>query len=95
MSAGLHRGGTNPITLLAAIGMVVCGVALPSIFYGSAMRETAERTRADQTAQENKALCERLGIVHGGNQLAACVEVLLEARRLEAKRVANDIAAIL
>src|SRR5689334_8481405 len=69
MNAGEHCGGTNPMTLFAAIGMLVCGVALPFIFYGSAMRETAERAQAAQTAEENKALRERLGIMNSGNQL--------------------------
>jgi hypothetical protein len=63
MSAQLHRstncGGPNSISitswlLFAAIGVVVSGIALHSVLYGPAMRETAERLRAEQTARENR-----------------------------------------
>jgi hypothetical protein len=102
MSAQLHRstncGGPNSITswlLFAAIGVVVSGIALHSVLYGPAMRETAERLRTEQTARENRALCEKLGMVHGSEQFAACTDVLWEARQLEAKQLASDIAGIL
>ena len=55
----------------------------------------AERLHAAQIDQENRALCSKLGMPHGTVQFEACADVLSEARRYEAKRIADEVAGIL
>jgi hypothetical protein len=77
--------------LVAAVIMavVVSAFALHAVLYGPAMRERADRVRAEQVDRENRALCGKLGLASGGAQFAACAEVLSEVRRLEANWLAN------
>jgi hypothetical protein len=81
--------------LMAVITVVVSGFALHAALNGSAWRERAEKLRLEEIAREDRALCEKLGIHHGSEQYIACVDVLSEARRREAQRLASDAAGIL
>lgn len=81
---------------LVAIVAVVVGVsALHAILHGPAIRERAEQLKAAQIDQENRALCEKLGMPHGSDRFSACVGALSEARQREAERIAIEAAGIL
>ena len=92
-----HAGDAKPSVRswvpLVIIAIVVSALALHAVVYGPAIRERAERLA--QIDQENRALCSKLGMPHGTVQFAACADVLSEARRNEAKRVAEETAGIL
>lgn len=94
-----HAGDAKPSVRswvpLVIIAIVVSALALHAVVYGPAIRERAERLHAAQIDQENRALCSKLGMPHGTVQFAACADVLSEARRNEAKRVAEETAGIL
>src|SRR2546421_10148819 len=78
-----------PLVIIAA---VVSALALHAVLYGPAIQERAERLQAEQIDQENRTLCEKLGISLGSERFTACAEVLSEARRQEVKRFANEVA---
>lgn len=80
---------------LAALGATVIATAGIAVLYGPAMRERAERLKAEQIDQENRTLCEKLGMPHGSDRFGACAGVLLEARRLHEDRLAIEAAGIL
>src|SRR5262249_23310963 len=48
--------------------------------------------RAEEIGREIRALCGKLALVNEGERFVACADVLLEARRLEANRLANELA---
>jgi hypothetical protein len=91
----------NPTSLagsfapLAVIAVVVSALALHAIVYGPSIRERADRLQVERVAQENRALCDRLGMGYGSERFTACAEVLSEARRQEATRVYSEVAGIL
>lgn len=80
---------------LAALGAMLIAMAAFVALYGPAMRERAERLKAEQIDQENRALCEKLGMPHGSDRFGACAGILLEARRLHEERLAIEAAGIL
>ena len=94
-----HAGAAKPPARswipLVFIAIVVSALALHTVVYGPAIRERAERLHAAQIDQENRALCSKLGMPYGTVQFAACAGVLSEARRYEARRVADEVAGIL
>lgn len=96
-NAGAHADARSvwswiPIVVVAA----AVGVsALHAILYGPAIRERAEQLKAAQIDQENRALCEKLGMPHGSDRFSACAGVLSEARQREAERIAIEAAGIL
>jgi hypothetical protein len=94
-----YAGAASPplwsLVPLVIIAIVVSALALLPVVYGPAMRERAERLHAAQIDQENRALCSKLGMPHGTVQFEACADVLSEARRYEAKRIADEVAGIL
>jgi hypothetical protein len=94
-----YAGAATPslwsLVPLVIVAIVVSALALHAVVYGPAIRERAERLQAAQIDQENRALCSKLGMPHGTVQFAACADVLSEARRYEAKRVADEVAGIL
>ena len=81
-----------PLVIIAA---VVSALALHAVVYGPAIRERAERLRAEAIDLENRALCENLGMGHDSERFVACTDVLSEARRQEVKRFASEVAGIL
>jgi hypothetical protein len=81
--------------LVTVVTVVVSGLALHAALNGPAAREEAERLRLEEVAREDRSLCERLGIHQGSERFITCVDVLSEARRREAQRLASDAAGIL
>jgi hypothetical protein len=81
-----------PLVIIAAI---VSALALHAVLYGPAIQERAEQLQAEQIDQQNRTLCEKLGIAHGSERFTACADVLSEARRQEVKRFAKEVAGIL
>jgi hypothetical protein len=79
----------------AIVAVVVSALALHVVLYGPAIREKADRARAEEIDRENHALCVKLGLANEGERFAACADVLLEARRLQANRLASELAGIL
>jgi hypothetical protein len=80
---------------LAVLGATVIAAAGVAVLYGPAMRERAARLKAEQIDQENRTLCEKLGMPHGSERFGACAGVLLEARRLHEDRLAIEAAGII
>ena len=80
---------------LVVIGATVIAAAGHAVLNGPAMRQRAEQLKAEQIDQENRALCERLGIHLGSDRFGACAGVLSEARRLQSERLAIETAGIL
>jgi len=78
-----------------AIFAVVGALGLHALLYGRAIREKADQLRTEEIDRENRALCGKLALVNEGERFVACVDVLLEARRLEANRLASELAGIL
>ena len=79
---------------LVLIAAVVSALAVSAVLGGAAVQQ-GERLRAEQIHQENRMLCGKLGLSYGTERFAACAEVLSQARREEAKRVASEAAGIL
>jgi flagellar biosynthesis/type III secretory pathway M-ring protein FliF/YscJ len=77
----------TPLVAVAAVVMIVAAI-LPS----PAMRQRAEQLKAEQIDQENRSLCERLGMPRGSERFAACAGALSEARQAQAKRFAIEFA---
>ena len=94
-SRGTARPSVGPLLLVVVIATFAGALAFQALVYGPAIREKADRFQAEQTNEENRALCERLGIAHGSERFTVCAEVLLDVRRLEAKRVYSETAGIL
>jgi hypothetical protein len=80
---------------LVALGTTVITVVCHALLYGPEMRARAEQLKAEQIDQENRALCEKLGMPHGSDRLAACAGILSEVRRLHEERLAIETAGIL
>jgi hypothetical protein len=80
---------------LAVLGATIVATAGFALLYGPAMRERAERLKAEQIDQENRALCEKLGMPHGGDRFGVCAGILSAARRLHEERLAIEAAGIL
>jgi len=59
------------------------------------MREQAERLKAEQIGQENRAVCGKLGAPHGSEGFATCVEALDDVRRRQAEWMAAEAGGIL
>ena len=78
-----------------AVALFIGALVLHNIFYGASIREAATRLQAEIIGVETNELCERLGMGIGSERFAACSEVLSEARRNEATRLARDVAGIL
>jgi hypothetical protein len=78
-------------TPIIAIAAVV--IALAATLSRPAMRERAEQLKAEQIDQENRALCERLGMPAGSERFAACAGVLSDVRKRHAERFAADMGA--
>jgi hypothetical protein len=81
-----------PVVVIAALAGAL---ALHAIVYGPAIRERADRLQAEQIAEENRSLCNKLGMGNGSERFTACAEVLSEVRRQEARRVYTEVAGIL
>jgi hypothetical protein len=81
--------------LIIIVAVVVGASALRAILHGSAIRERAEQLKAALIAEEDRALCERLGMPHDSDRFAACAGALSETRQREAERIATASAGIL
>jgi hypothetical protein len=93
-----NYGGTSPTwswLVLLTMAALASGLVLHAILFGPAMRERADRLRAQEVDREDRALCERLGMPQGSARFTACAAVLSEARREEAMRLASELAGIL
>jgi hypothetical protein len=66
-------------------------VALAALLSRPEMRVKGEQLKAEQIDQENRLLCERLGMLGGGERFATCTDVLSEARRRQVERLASEI----
>ena len=58
---------------------------------GRGLIETILQLSAQQIDQENRLLCERLGMSRGSEKCVICTEVLSETRRRQAERLASEI----
>jgi hypothetical protein len=85
----------RPWMPLVIITAIVSALALDIALYGATLREKASRMRAEEINQEDIALCERLDIPQGTDRFVICADILGQARRNEAKRLAEDAAGIL
>ena len=75
--------------IIAVVGVVIVSAAvLPS----PAMRAKAEQLKAEQIDQENRTLCEKIGMPSGSERFAACAGVLSDVRKRQAERVAAEMA---
>jgi hypothetical protein len=82
-----RRVGTwTPIVAVAGVVIVLAAV-LPS----PAMRAKAEQLKAEQIDQENRTLCEKIGMLPGSERFAACASVLSEVRKRQAERFAAEM----
>ena len=80
---------------LVVVGAAVIAAAGHAVLNGPATRQRAEQLKAEQIDQENRALCEKLGMPHDSDRFEACAGTLLEARRLQSERLAIETAGIL
>lgn len=78
----------TPVVVIAGLVIVVA-----TVFSRPAVRERAEQLKAEQIDQEDRALCERLGMPSGGEKFVACAGVLSDVRKRHADRFATEIAA--
>ena len=76
----------TPLVVIAAVV-----VALAALLSRPEMRVKGEQLKAEQIDQENRLLCERLGMLGGGERFATCTDVLSEARRRQVERLASEI----
>lgn len=85
-------GSWVPLVIIAA---VVSALALHASVYAPTIREKAARLLAEEIDQEDGMLCEKLGASRSTDRFAACADILAQARRNEATRVARDALGIL
>jgi hypothetical protein len=83
------------LATLVVVAAVASSLVLHAMLYGPGLREKADQVQAEQIDREDRALCSKLGLADGGKQFAVCADVLLEARRLEANRLAGELPGIL
>ena len=76
-------------TPVVVIAVVV--IALAALLSRPEMREKGEQLKAEQIDQENRLLCERLGMPSSSERFATCTDVLSETRRRQAERLASEI----
>jgi hypothetical protein len=82
-------------TLSIVVGTATIAAVGYAIVHGPAVRARAEQLKAEQIDQENRALCQRLGMPHGSDRFDICAGVLSEARQKHGERLAIEAAGIL
>jgi len=98
MTLDLPAGKAMPMTFTqrlvgAALLAVVVALAWPLAYVvinGSEMRAMAESQKAEEIAQENRALCAKLGMNFGTPAFATCADVIGQVRRLQEERLNRD-----
>ena len=78
-----------------ALGIAVGSLALYAVFSAPAMLQAAERAKAAQIQQENRAHCEKFQMSPGSEGFASCVADLTEIRQRQGDRFVAEAAGIL
>jgi hypothetical protein len=81
--------------LLWAYLVAVTGVCTVLVIKGPQMRAAAEAEQARLIAEEDKLLCEKLGMPHGTADFSRCAGYLAEVRKQHAERLAAEHAGLL
>jgi len=89
--AGAARWSKTPVIVLA---VTVSALAIYAIVSTPAMWRSAERFRAEQSRQEDRAYCEKFRMPPGSESFATCAADLAEIRRLHGNRLAAEAAGI-
>jgi hypothetical protein len=77
-----------------ALGVAATGLAIYAIIEAPAMWRTAERLKAEQIQQEDRAHCEKFRMLPASEDFVACVADLKEIRRLHRDRSLAEAAGM-
>jgi len=80
----ISRGAA--VVYVAALALVIIWLMIN----GPALREAAERHKAEQIDQENTLFCQKFGMARGTNDFAKCADYLEEIRKRQTDRLNAD-----
>jgi hypothetical protein len=90
---GAQSGTSAAWIVRAVLGLAVafvCWIVVYSVVYGPQMKAEAEKRMAQEIAQENEAVCGKLGMQAGSQALATCAAELMQVRQRHEARLSRD-----
>lgn len=80
---------------VVALATAVCAVAIYAVLEAPATWRAAERHKAEQIQQEDRAYCDKFRMPPGSENFATCAADLNEIRRRHGDRIAAETAGVL